>query len=164
MCAGSRIPSCRKGIAAHGDKCTGLHLHPGHKYNRQLLALTEHISKVSEQPCCWDLICAYNTTSAAQRYCSTYLIQTKPLRGWLPASCHQDVVNAIQSDLLILVVFGCHGQLSIFLLHYLDRGEVRLQLNALPLKFALRVFCCLWVKPCTTYSFVQQFYLCLRIA
>lgn len=83
-----------------------------------------------------------------------HLIQTKPLCGWLPASCHQDVVNAIQSDLLILVVLGCHGQLAILLLDYLDRGKVGLQLNALPLEFALSVLCCLWVKSYTTHSSV----------
>ena len=90
----------------------------------------------------------------SQRCCSTYLIQTKPLCGWLPASCHQDIVNAIQSNFLVLVVLGCHGQLPILLLDHLDRGEVRLQLNALPLELALCVLCCLWVKSCTTHSFI----------
>jgi len=82
------------------------------------------------------------------------LLGSDPLSGWLPAGCHQDVVNAIQRDFLILVVLGCHGQLAILLLDHLDRREVRLQLNALPLEFALSVLCCLWVKPCTTHSFV----------
>ena len=78
-----------------------------------------------------------------------HLIKTQPLRGWLSASGHQDVIDAIEGGLLVIIVLGSHGELSIGVLDHLDRGEVWVHVNAFALELPFCVLCCLWIKACS---------------
>ena len=77
------------------------------------------------------------------------LFREDALGGGFPTSSHQDVIQTLDRDLFVIVVFGCHGQLAILALDHLDRGEIGVHFDPLALELPLSVFTRLWVKACS---------------